>query len=237
MSSSALTSGGTGAVHQFAQSSGEFCDGRGDNCWRDWSSSTPLLWDFYRNAVSEPDQLRQRVGWALQQILVVSNLEVFGTYGLRNYNNALLNQAFGNYRDVLRSVALSPVMGDYLNNVNNDKAAPNENFARELLQLFALGTCELNTNGTLKTGDCVPTYDNETVRNYAYALTGWTYPAGGATPVGLLAPRQQLPVLRWRHGARGQFSRHRCACAALRGQPAFGPQPQPRRSMRCSTAS
>jgi hypothetical protein len=184
MSSSALTSGGSGAVHQFAQSSGDFCDGRGENCWRDWSSSTPLLWDFYRNAVSEPDQLRQRVGWALQQILVVSNLEVFGTYGLRNYNNALLNQAFGNYRDALRSAALSPVMGDYLNNVNNDKAAPNENFARELLQLFALGTCELNTNGTLKTGDCVPTYDNETVRNYAYALTGWTYPAGGATPWG-----------------------------------------------------
>ena len=184
MPSSALTSGGTGAVHQFAQSSGEFCDGRGDNCWRDWSSSTPLLWDFYRNAVSEPDQLRQRVGWALQQILVVSNLEVFGTYGLRNYHNALLNQAFGNYRDALRSVALSPVMGDYLNNVNNDKAAPNENFARELLQLFALGTCELDTNGTLRTGDCVPTYDNETVRNYAYALTGWTYPAGGATPWG-----------------------------------------------------
>ncbi len=184
MSSSSLTSGGTGAVHQFAQSSGDFCDGRGDNCWRDWSSSTPLLWDFYRNAVSEPDQLRQRVGWALQQILVVSNLEVFGTYGLRNYNNALLNQAFGNYQDVLRSVVLSPVMGDYLNNVNNDKAAPNENFARELLQLFSLGTCDLNTDGTLKTGDCVPTYDNETVRNYAYALTGWTYPAGGATPWG-----------------------------------------------------
>ncbi|OAD39623.1 hypothetical protein LPB72_20385 [Hydrogenophaga crassostreae] len=181
---SALTSGGTGAVHQFAQSSGEFCDGRGDNCWRDWSSSTPLVWDFYRNAVSEPDQLRQRVGWALQQILVVSNLEVFGTYGLRNYNNALLNQAFGNYRDVLRSVALSPVMGDYLNNVNNDKAAPNENFARELLQLFSLGTCALNTNGTLKSGDCEPTYDNEMVRNYAFALTGWTYPAGGATPWG-----------------------------------------------------
>lgn len=184
MSTSALTSGGSGAVHQFSQPSGDFCDGRGSNCWRDWSSSAPLLWDFYRNAVSEPDQLRQRVGWALQQILVVSNLEVSGTYGLRNYNNALLDQSFGNYRDVLRSVALSPVMGDYLNNVNNDKEAPNENFARELLQLFSVGTCLLNSNGTLKNGDCEPTYDNEMVRNYAYALTGWTYPAGGATPWG-----------------------------------------------------
>ena len=181
---SRFTRGGTGAVDQFTSSSGDFCDAIGSNCWRDWSSSTPLLWDFYRHATSSPDQLRQRVGWALQQILVVSNLEVSGTYGLRNYYNALYDQAFGNYRDVLRKVTLSPVMGSYLNNVNNDKSAPNENFARELLQLFALGTCELNTNGSLKGGSCTPTYDNETVRNYAYALTGWTYPAGGATPWG-----------------------------------------------------
>ena len=179
--SSRLTSGGTGAIDQFVSNSSEFCDAIGVNCWRDWSSSTPLLWDFYRHAVSEPDQLRQRVGWALQQILVVSNLEVFGTYGLRNYHNALLDNAFGNYREVLRKVAVSPVMGDYLNNVNNDKAAPNENFSRELLQLFALGTCQLNSNGTLISGACLPTYENETVRNYAYALTGWTYPKGGAS--------------------------------------------------------
>ena len=121
---------------------------------------------------------------ALQQIVVVSNLEVFGTYGFRNYHNMLLDQAFGNYREVLRKVILSPVMGDYLNNANNDKSAPNENFARELLQLFSVGTCELNPDGTLKGGTCSATYDNDQVREYAYALTGWTYPAGGATPWG-----------------------------------------------------
>jgi hypothetical protein len=181
---SSYRSGGSGAVHQHTSQNVEFCDGKGDDCWRDWSSSTPLVWDFYRNAVNQPDQLRQRVALALQQIVVVSNLEVDGTYGLRNYHNTLLDQAFGNYREVLRKVALSPVMGDYLNNANNDAAAPNENFARELLQLFALGTCELNANGTLKGGACTPTYDNERVREYAYALTGWTYPAGGATPWG-----------------------------------------------------
>ncbi len=65
------------------------------------SSTTPLLWDFYRNAVSQPDQLRQRVALALQQIVVVSNLEVFGTYGLRGYHNMLLERAFGNYREML----------------------------------------------------------------------------------------------------------------------------------------
>jgi uncharacterized protein (DUF1800 family) len=177
-SASSYRSGGSGAVHQHTSQAVDFCDGKGNDCWRDWSSSTPLVWDFYRNAVTQPDQLRQRVALALQQILVVSNVEVDGTYGLRNYHNALLDQAFGNYREILRKVALSPVMGDYLNNVNNDAAAPNENFARELLQLFALGTCELNANGTLKGGACAPTYDNERVREYAYALTGWTYPAG-----------------------------------------------------------
>ena len=183
LNNSKYTSGMGGEIHQFT-GSGEFCAGKGGNCWRDWSSTTPLLWDFYRNAVNQPDQLRQRVALALQQIVVVSNLEVSGTYGFRNYQNSLLDNAFGNYRQVLKKVALSPVMGDFLNNANNDKASPNENFSRELLQLFALGTCELNLDGSLKGGACMPTYSNEQVRAYAYALTGWTYPAGGATPWG-----------------------------------------------------
>lgn len=189
---SRYTSGGTNAVHK--DTTGDFCADKGSNCWRDWSSSTPLVWDFYRNAVHSPDQLRLRVGLALQEMLVISNYEVSGTYGLRNYNNALLDNAFGNYRDVLKKVILSPVMGDYLDHVNNDKNAPNENFARELLQLFSLGTCLLNADGSLQGGACTPTYDNERVREYAYALTGWTYPAGGATPWGC-----------WPSGANCQF--------------------------------
>jgi uncharacterized protein (DUF1800 family) len=181
---SLYTSGGTNLIHRHTSQTVDFCANRGNNCWRDWYSSTPLLWDFYRNAVNGPDQLRQRVALALQQILVVSNVQISSTYGLRYYHNMLLSQAFGNYRNILRSVALSPVMGDYLNNVNNDKTAPNENFARELLQLFSLGTCELNLDGTLKGGSCTATYNNQSVREYAHALTGWTYPAGGATPWG-----------------------------------------------------
>lgn len=181
---SRYTSGGTNAVHKHTSQSVDFCADKGDNCWRDWSSSTPLVWDFYRNAVNSPDQLRLRVGLALQQLLVISNYEVNGTYGLRNYNNMLLDGAFGNYRDVLKKVILSPVMGDYLDHVNNDKDAPNENFARELLQLFSLGTCLLNADGSLQGGTCTPTYDNDQVREYAFALTGWTYPPGGASPWG-----------------------------------------------------
>ena len=181
---SRYTSGGTDAIHRHTDPDREFCDTRGENCWRDWYSTTPLLWDFYRNATTGNDQLRQRVALALQQLLVVSNLEVSGTYGFRNYHNMLLEHAFGNYRDLLSGVVLSPVMGDYLNNANNDRDAPNENFARELLQLFSIGTCELNPDGSLRGGQCVPTYDNDVVRSYAYALTGWTYPAGGSSPWG-----------------------------------------------------
>ena len=183
---SRYTAGNGDAIHKNTSNTG-FCDQSaytGPTCWRDWYSSQPLVWDFYRNATQNGDQLRQRVAFALQQIVVVNNLDVEGTYGLRNYHNTLLDNAFGNYRQVLKKVTLSPVMGDFLNNANNDKAAPNENYARELLQLFSIGTCELNADGTVKGGACAPTYNNETVRNYAYALTGWTYPAGGATPYG-----------------------------------------------------
>ena len=183
LSNSRYASGNGGEVHQYT-GSGNFCDSRGDPCWRDWNSTEPLLWDFYRNAVNQPDQLRQRVAFALQQIVVVNSLEVSGTYGFRLYYNNLLDNAFGNYRQVLKKVALSPVMGDFLNSANNDKAAPNENFARELLQLFSIGTCALNLDGSLQGGSCSSTYTNEVVRSYAYAMTGWTYPAGGATSYG-----------------------------------------------------
>jgi Protein of unknown function (DUF1800) len=161
-----------------------FCDlpaYAGETCWRDWFGSDPLVWDFYRNAVSQPDQLRQRVALALMQMMVISDLEVDGTYGFRRYHNALLGLAFGNFRDLLRFVTLSPMMGEYLDHVNNDKDLPNENFARELLQLFSIGTCRLDKDGRLSGGTCQPNYDNAVVREYAYALTGWTYPPGGST--------------------------------------------------------
>jgi uncharacterized protein (DUF1800 family) len=187
LASSRYTSGG-GDDPDRHTGPGGFCD-RPDRttdpvCWRDWYSSQPLLWDFYRNALTQPDQLRQRVAWALQQIVVVSGLQVEGTYGLREYHNMLLANAFSNWRQLLKKVSLSPVMGSYLNNVNNLRSAPNENFARELLQLFAIGTCQLNADGTLAGGACTATYDNTVVREYAFALSGWTYPPGGATSYG-----------------------------------------------------
>jgi uncharacterized protein (DUF1800 family) len=179
---SRYTSGGDDAIHKKVGPVG-FCDkppqSGNPNCWRDYYSTEPLVWDFYRNATSQPDQLRQRMALALHQILVVSGVEIAGTYGFRVHHNTFSDLAFGNYREVLRKVARSPLMGDYLDHVNNDKFAPNENFARELLQLFALGTCQLNADGGQAGKRCRAVYDNAMVRNYAYALTGWTYPKGG----------------------------------------------------------
>jgi uncharacterized protein (DUF1800 family) len=186
LNTSRYRSGGDDGIHR-TTSQIAYCDQpahAGPTCWRDAYSHEPLVWDFYRNAMTQPDQLRQRVAFALGQIVVVSANTVKSTYGLRRHHGMLLSQAFGNWREVLRQVSLSPVMGDYLNNVNNDKASPNENYARELLQLFSVGPCLLDPDGRQSGGRCQPTYDNQTVREYAHALTGWTYPPGGASPWG-----------------------------------------------------
>ena len=163
----------------------DFCQtvsGGQENCWRDYYSSLPVQWEFFRHAVSNPDQLRQRLAFALSQIMVTSDRELDGTYGFAEYHQMLRDHAFGNYRTVLEKVITSPFMGAYLNMADNDPADPNENFAREMLQLFSIGACELEEDGSLRSGKCVATYSNEIVRNYAYALTGWTYPAGGVDP-------------------------------------------------------
>ena len=151
-------------------------------CWRDYYSAHPVQREFFRQAVSNPDQLRQRMAFALGQILVTSARELDTSYGFAHYHQLLRDHAFGNYRTVLEKVTLSPFMGTYLNMVNNDRAEPNENYARELLQLFSLGTCQLDMDGSLAGNTCIETYDNERVRNYAFALTGWTYPPGGNDP-------------------------------------------------------
>jgi uncharacterized protein (DUF1800 family) len=173
------------AIHKWSDKNSGFCDqfangsAERNNCWRDWYSSDPIKLDFFKQASIGTDQLRQRVAFALSQILVVSEVEVNGTYGLADYHQMLRDKAFTSYREVLQAVITHPVMGEYLNMVNNDASDPNENFARELLQLFSIGTCELNADGTLKTGRCTATYDNAMVREYAHALTGWTFPVGG----------------------------------------------------------
>ena len=155
------------------------------NCARDNYSMFPIGMQFFRNTLYGPDQLRQRVAFALSQIFVVSGLEEKQPYAMAAYQDLLLNDAFVNFKQLLTDVTLSPVMGDYLNMVKNNWNAnsvendPNENYAREVLQLFTIGLVELNPDGTpvLVNGKPVPTYGQSQIDGFADVFTGWTYPA------------------------------------------------------------
>jgi hypothetical protein len=138
---------------------------------------------LYLNMASGPDQLRQRVIFALSQTIVVSANKVSNGVELTPWVRLLSRNAFGNFRTLLREVSLSPTMGKYLDNVYNRKAttttSPNENYARELLQLFSIGTWDLNNDGSQRLdggGQPIPSYSQATIANFARALTGWTYP-------------------------------------------------------------
>ncbi|BDC48048.1 hypothetical protein F183_A03640 [Bryobacterales bacterium F-183] len=127
-----------------------------------------------------PDQLRQRVAWALGQFLVISANKNPYPNEYVPHLQTLSRNAFGNYRTLLREITLSPQMGKYLDLANSTKAGPNENYPRELLQLFSIGTVLLNPDGT-PTG--TPAYTQADVVQFARALTGWTYPtAAGSQP-------------------------------------------------------
>lgn len=161
-------------------------------CVRDKNTAFPLQIKFFQNALYGRDQLRQRLAFALSQILVVSALKINQPYSLAPYQDLLAKNAFGNFRDILMAITLSPAMGRYLDMVNNSKpdpasgTAPNENYARELLQLFSIGIFKLNRDGTLQKdaiGRPTPAYDEETIEGFSHAFTGWTYPTRpGNTP-------------------------------------------------------
>ncbi len=141
---------------------------------------------WWETAVNGKDQLRQRVALALSEILVVSARGVlqFSNYGLANYYDVLINNAFGNYRELLEQVTLHPIMGRYLSMLRNEKANsqlnfhPDENYARELMQLFTIGVHELNNDGTLildDNGQPIPTYGQKDIEEFAKVYTGWDF--------------------------------------------------------------
>lgn len=146
---------------------------------------------FMQLALNGPDQLRQRVAWALHKIWVVSAVEVNDTPAFLTYYSKFMTRAFGNYRDLMRVVTLNPAMGSYLNMVNNRSqqvtgVPANENYARELMQLFTLGTAKLNDNGTPMldaNGVPIPTYTEDDVKALARILTGWTFGDGNAATI------------------------------------------------------
>jgi len=169
-------------------------------CARDNYTLYQLQREFFRNAVMAPDQLRQRVAFALSQILVISGLKVGEAYAMERYQQMLADLAFDNFRNVLTQVTLSPAMGHYLDMVNNQKpnattgVNPNENYAREVMQLFSIGTTELQLDGTplLDTAQKpIATYGQDEIEGFAHVFTGWTYPT--ATALGAIPRTGENP--------------------------------------------
>jgi uncharacterized protein (DUF1800 family) len=147
------------------------------------SSANNLQAPWFLVAIGAGDQLRQRVALALNELWVVAGDKVSDQLGYTNYLRTLEKDALGNYFDVMKDITLTPAMGNYLDMVNNDKPSPgqhaNENYAREIMQLFCLGLNKLNPDGTSVldgTGTPVPAYTQDDVMALGLAFTGWTYP-------------------------------------------------------------
>ncbi|HVU34383.1 MAG TPA: DUF1800 family protein [Opitutaceae bacterium] len=141
---------------------------------------------WWQTVLTAPDQLRQRVAFALSELFVVSDVSLGQPYteGLANYYDILGKDAFGNFRTLLNDVTLSPIMGNYLSSLRNAKGdpvagtSPDENYAREVMQLFTIGLNRLQPDGTLQldaNGLPIPTYNQTTVTEMAKVFTGWSY--------------------------------------------------------------
>jgi uncharacterized protein (DUF1800 family) len=141
---------------------------------------------WWQQSLTAPDQLRQRVAFALSEIMVVSDQGALQDNGptISAYYDNLVDNAFGNFRDLLESVTLTPAMGNYLNMRGNNLGSivtgihANENYAREIMQLFSIGLNRLWPDGTLvmnSQGNLVPTYNQNVIMGFASVFTGWTY--------------------------------------------------------------
>ncbi len=161
------------------------------SCYRDHYTMQPLQKWFFTEAFYGNSQLRHRTAWALGQIWVTSGVAVQQSSHAIAYHKILSENAFGNYRELMEDVTLSPTMGFYLDMVRSTKANPNENYPREILQLFSIGLYMLNQDGTVQTdqqGDPVPTYSQENINELSKVFTGWFYCNFGCTnsAVGIL---------------------------------------------------
>lgn len=138
---------------------------------------------WFEHLMTEDDQFRQKISYVLSQIFVISinsDLRDWG-YALASYYDIFQTHGLGNYKDLITEVSLHPAMGYYLSHFENHKTdaanniQPDENYAREIMQLFSIGLYELNLNGTYKldsNGDLIPTYDNNDIKEMAKVFTG-----------------------------------------------------------------
>lgn len=147
-------------------------------CRRDFYSLYPAQNWFFQEAFYGNAQLRHRVAWALSQLMVISGADTQQASHYVAYHQILSRNAFGNYRDLMAEMTLNPGMGNYLDMARSTKNNPNENYAREILQLFSVGLFMLNQDGTLQldnNGNPIPSYDQTTVNNFTKVFTGWTF--------------------------------------------------------------
>lgn len=171
------------------------CNGLTDNgqpdpdpfCFVNHYTMYPMQNWFFRESFYGEAQLRHRVAWALSQIWVVSGVDTQQSSHMTAYHKVLSRNAFGNWRTLMKEMTLNPGMGNYLNMRTSTSSNPNENFAREILQLFNVGLFMLNTDGTLKLdgqSNPIPTYDQTTVSNFTNVFTGWSFceVGGGQCP-------------------------------------------------------
>lgn len=150
-------------------------------------SSRPVVrhvdYAWWNNTMKAKDQLRQRMAYALSEILVISLEGTLNSYGIgiSDYYDILIRNAFGNYKDILSEVSLHVAMGSYLSHLNNPKTDaannihPDENYAREIMQLFSIGIEKLNIDGSIQydgNGFPIPTYNNNEIKELAKVFTG-----------------------------------------------------------------
>jgi uncharacterized protein (DUF1800 family) len=162
---------------------------------------------WWRNSISGQDQLRQRLAFALSQIHVISGQGPLDNRGdaLAFFYDKLAEGCFGNFRDILETTTLTPAMGRYLDMRNNDKPdpatgrIPNENYAREIKQLFAVGLYRMWPDGTLMLNSKdqpIDTYSQREIVGFAHVFTGWTDGYDGAYRTALNAPSNWLRLMR-----------------------------------------
>jgi hypothetical protein len=148
------------------------------NCPRDNYTMYPLQGQFFFNALYGQDQLRQRVAWALHKIIPINGQDIGQPSRMVPYLNILVNNAFGNYRNILSQITLNPAMGQYLNMNTSTLQLPNENYGREILQLFSIGLVKLNLDGTPQLdggGNPIETYNQAAITEFARVFTGWRF--------------------------------------------------------------
>jgi uncharacterized protein (DUF1800 family) len=148
---------------------------------------------WFANVLRGEDQLRQRVAFALSEVMVVSQVGALTNlpFATADFHDMLARNAFGNFRTLLEDVTLHPAMGVYLSMLGNRKAVantnlrPDENYAREMMQLFSIGLVQLNTDGSVKVdaaGQPLPTYDQATIEGFARVFTGWHWACQSTLP-------------------------------------------------------